>query len=301
MTLAEREALVAAFSLIVEDYVSATNRRFYMDDGSAIPDDGRVEVTGIPWESTEAVLAAIPESKRTPYLTVNVAGVEYWFNADMDLVEKVGDLSLADKAVTLAKMADMATASVIYRKTAGTGVPEVQSLATLRTDLAIPAAVDLALYVLKVSGYSLVADTEIAKIHEAESDNQDLSNYVEKAEGERLITESEATILSALPNIFTIELPSGASVAERIASAIEGENYPTDWSLSVGTNPNDLVVVTDRNSPVVDVKIWSVGEGGENLLWFNEAYSALNSVGGTLTIGNLATIETTILIFIILP
>jgi hypothetical protein len=40
-------------------------------------------------------------------------------------------------AITLAKQADMATGSVVYRKTAGTGVPEVQTLATLKTDLAI--------------------------------------------------------------------------------------------------------------------------------------------------------------------
>jgi len=40
-------------------------------------------------------------------------------------------------AVTLAKQADMATASVVYRKTAGAGVPEVQTLATLKTDLGL--------------------------------------------------------------------------------------------------------------------------------------------------------------------
>jgi len=44
---------------------------------------------------------------------------------------------IADGAVTLAKQADMATASVFYRKTAGTGVPEVQTLATLKTDLGL--------------------------------------------------------------------------------------------------------------------------------------------------------------------
>jgi hypothetical protein len=38
-------------------------------------------------------------------------------------------------AITLAKQADVATATVFYRKTAGTGAPEVQSLATLKTDL----------------------------------------------------------------------------------------------------------------------------------------------------------------------
>ena len=45
--------------------------------------------------------------------------------------------TIANSAVTLAKMADMATASLIYRKTAGTGAPEVNTLATLKTDLGL--------------------------------------------------------------------------------------------------------------------------------------------------------------------
>jgi hypothetical protein len=39
--------------------------------------------------------------------------------------------------ITLARMADVATGTVFYRKTAGTGAPEVQTLATLKTDLAL--------------------------------------------------------------------------------------------------------------------------------------------------------------------
>jgi hypothetical protein len=34
-------------------------------------------------------------------------------------------------------MANMATASVFYRKTAGSGAPEVNTLATLKTDLGL--------------------------------------------------------------------------------------------------------------------------------------------------------------------
>jgi hypothetical protein len=45
--------------------------------------------------------------------------------------------TIDNNAVTLAKMADMATGSLIYRKTAGTGDPEVQTLATLKTDLGL--------------------------------------------------------------------------------------------------------------------------------------------------------------------
>jgi len=45
--------------------------------------------------------------------------------------------TIANGAVSLAKMANMATGSLIYRKTAGAGAPEVQTLATLKTDLAL--------------------------------------------------------------------------------------------------------------------------------------------------------------------
>lgn len=45
--------------------------------------------------------------------------------------------TIAAGAVTLAKQANMATASVVYRKTAGSGAPEVQTLATLKTDLGL--------------------------------------------------------------------------------------------------------------------------------------------------------------------
>lgn len=45
--------------------------------------------------------------------------------------------SIVNGAVTLAKMANVATGTVFYRKTAGTGSPEVQTLATLKTDLGL--------------------------------------------------------------------------------------------------------------------------------------------------------------------
>lgn len=47
------------------------------------------------------------------------------------------NLTLANGAVTLAKQANVATATVFYRKTAGSGAPEVQTLATLKTDLGL--------------------------------------------------------------------------------------------------------------------------------------------------------------------
>ncbi len=45
--------------------------------------------------------------------------------------------TIDNSVISLAKMADVATGTVFYRKTAGTGVPEVQTLATLKTDLGL--------------------------------------------------------------------------------------------------------------------------------------------------------------------
>lgn len=53
--------------------------------------------------------------------------------------EVTGDtaLTITAGAVTLAKQANVATGTVFYRKTAATGSPEVQTLATLKTDLGL--------------------------------------------------------------------------------------------------------------------------------------------------------------------
>jgi hypothetical protein len=50
---------------------------------------------------------------------------------------KVLTSHILDANVTLAKMANVATGTIFYRKTALAGVPEVQTLATLKTDLGL--------------------------------------------------------------------------------------------------------------------------------------------------------------------
>lgn len=48
-----------------------------------------------------------------------------------------GTVVVPDASWSLAKLANMATASLFYRKTAGSGAPEVNTLATLKTDLGL--------------------------------------------------------------------------------------------------------------------------------------------------------------------
>lgn len=49
----------------------------------------------------------------------------------------IGTSNVADGAITLAKQANVATGTICYRKSAGAGVPEMQTLATLKTDLGL--------------------------------------------------------------------------------------------------------------------------------------------------------------------
>jgi hypothetical protein len=58
-------------------------------------------------------------------------------SGDATIVTSTGVMTVANSAISLAKMADMATSSLFYRKTAGTGAPEVNTLATLKTDLGL--------------------------------------------------------------------------------------------------------------------------------------------------------------------
>ena len=56
-------------------------------------------------------------------------------NGDASITVNANDIQVATAGVTLAKMADMATASLIGRNTGGTGVPEILSATTTRSIL----------------------------------------------------------------------------------------------------------------------------------------------------------------------
>lgn len=285
MTESELIAAIALFRAEVEDLVSATNRRFYLDDGSIYPDDGRIETPGVAWASTAAVLAVIPLSLRTAYLTVNIAGTEYWFlPGDLTtLVPKVGNLSLIDGSVTLPKMADVATGTVFYRKTALSGLPEVQPLATLRTDLAIP---DVSTKVDKITGYSLVANALIAAIHSPGSDDQDLTGKVDKVTDYSLVSDVEIARLALVgENARTITLPINGTLTGSVAAATD---VPAGWVLS--TVGGDLKIQHGllKYASGVNVFYNSAGSSYRQYRNFADAYSGiLNVDNNNLTIESI--------------
>lgn len=108
--------------------------------------------------SGDQIVPATLSATATKFVTAYDAGTGAWTTATPAFTDLSGSVAAAQMpaltgdvttsagsvattiaagAVTLAKQANMATASVVYRKTAGVGPPEVQTLATLKTDLGL--------------------------------------------------------------------------------------------------------------------------------------------------------------------
>lgn len=94
--------------------------------------------------STDAGLTPLSGGGTTNYLRADgtwtappIGGVSDGDKGDITVSGSGATWTIDNGVVTLAKQADMATGSVVYRKTAGSGAPEVQTLATLKTDLGL--------------------------------------------------------------------------------------------------------------------------------------------------------------------
>lgn len=117
----------------------ATGSTLTIDDGFTLHASANATVSGTntgdqTTVSGNAGTATILATGRTIAMTGDVTWTSPTFNGSGN-VTAAG--TIANGAVTLAKQADMATASVVYRKTAGSGAPEVNTLATLKTDLGL--------------------------------------------------------------------------------------------------------------------------------------------------------------------
>ena len=142
-------------------YYSSANNTFYGWNGTTWLDLGNqgagscdltfsrdgTTVTVISSNGTDAILPASTTSlagvmsatDKTKLDGIATSANNYSHPNHSGDVTSVGDgaTTIASGAVTLAKMANVATGTIFYRKTASTGVPEVQTLATLKTDLGL--------------------------------------------------------------------------------------------------------------------------------------------------------------------
>ena len=95
---------------------------------------------GVPVGGTAGqVLAKIDGADyNTEWVDVSgCAGVTDGDKGDITVSGSGATWTIDNGVVSLAKMANMATSSLVYRRTAGSGAPEVNTLATLKTDLGL--------------------------------------------------------------------------------------------------------------------------------------------------------------------
>ena len=138
-TLASQTDLAAALDAKQETLVSGTNIKTL--NGSTILGSGDLVISAsAAWGGITGTLSDQTDLNTALGLKANTSSLAAVATSGSASDLGTGTLPIAriaDGAVTLAKQADMATASLVYRKTSGSGAPEVQTLATLKTDLGL--------------------------------------------------------------------------------------------------------------------------------------------------------------------
>ena len=125
-------------SQIISGTIDAARLPSYVDDVLEIANFAAFPVTG----ETGKIYIAVDTNKTyrwsgTVYIEINA---EQTITLTSDVTGSgTGSFAttIASGAVSLAKMANVSTGTVFYRKTSGSGAPEVQSLSTLKTDLGL--------------------------------------------------------------------------------------------------------------------------------------------------------------------
>lgn len=105
---------------------------------------------------------------------------------------------------------------------------------------------------------------------------------------------------SSTSAITEISLPSAASVALRIAGAVEGTDYPNGWVLTPGASAVDLNIEHGLNKRVASVTVFAVDGTEEQQLFSSAAYNGIKTPdSNNLLINSLATILKPIKIYIL--
>lgn len=263
MTDEQLVALIAQFRKETEDLIWAAMLQYYFNDG-------------VPYTDVNQVKSIITSDKRTIYMTVNIAGTEYWFLPDLETLEpKYGSVSI-----------QVASGTVFYRKTAGIGNPEVQTLETLKADLGIvssaPIAEALALKVDKEEGKSLISNLLILKIHDKFAPDEaaviqaiwDFLNGLVLTDN-NYTDEDKAKLALLKQDVFTIALPTG-DVSERAAGATGGDGT-TGWTYAAAANPNDLEITHNLGRKIAAATVFYVDGTEQILLMGNLGFTGVSA------------------------
>lgn len=143
-------------------------------------------------------------------------------------VATIPDLIVADGSITLAKMSNVGTGTLFYRKSAGSGVPEVQSLATLKSDLGLTGVNSgdqdlsgLASKLVEINGYPILGDVTLDATDVGAPTGSGTSTGINTGD------ETEARILTALGLSSISGINTGDETYGRILTlfSLTGEGY----------------------------------------------------------------------------
>jgi hypothetical protein len=183
-------------------------------------------------------------------------------------VTSVGNATtIATAAVSLAKMANMATASLIYRKTAGSGVPEVQTLATLKTDLGLTGTnsgdQDLSSYLTSATAASTYLPLTGASSLQVQN-----TFFLTNTSGDVLTHASgQLYLYGTSVDLGTATIPSGATTLGIYATATTVTNFekfsikPTTTDVKMG-----IEVGSAGGTPTRTIRMGHWNDGGT---WVN--------------------------------
>lgn len=151
--------------------------------------------------------------------------------------------------VTLAKLANMATASVFYRKTAGIGAPEVQTLATLKTDLGLTGT-NSGDQTITLSGAAAGTGTGAITLTQTIARSVHLGTPANATH----VLEAKAAFAFTLAQIRGLKTSAGTLT---LAVKINGTDVTGLGALAVTTTPQD-VTATAANAAAVGDRVTAV-------------------------------------------
>jgi len=285
------------------------------------PVDERYLNNGVPWTDTAEVLANIPLGSRSAGLQVNVAGVLYWFLADLATLEPVvGTLTLADGSVTLVKMAAMDSLTVLGNATGASATPQAITIAALKVLLDLSGTntgdQNLSTFVTAISGKGLstndLTNELLALLNQQSNTNtgdetettilaklgvddvvqpSDLTGFQVGETGKSLVDNAEIERLAEISKIYRLILNASDDVDLRLVGLVEGTDFPTGWTLAADSLYNLKVTHNLTGRKCVAVKVWEIDGSTERLAKdFSDAYSGVSNTGLDVLIEGLDTI-----------
>gem|GEM_PF-6413442 len=235
-----------------------------------------------------------------------------------------GVQTIAAKAVTLSKMDDMATASLLYRRTGGAGAPEVNSLATLKADLGL-SGTNSGDITAGAAGNLMISDGTVWTSAAVPTWNQSTTGNAATATALATARDINGVSFDGTANISITDatkVPTTRTVNGHALSAdvtvTQGDiglgNVTNDAQIAkaIGTSKGDLIAFTGSAAPVrvpagADGQIimadsaqaagvkWAP-PGGDAYLSSTQTFTGLNTFTSTITAKGFANASQTVVI-----